>query len=293
MRPPRIKPQAKLKWGAQPVWGGHSCPPTACGKVIQAGNSCRFLLTICAVLTTLVPAAQAQRAAPAAHTAAPHQSIPNFNAGSFAFSRAQYASRFRRSYAYSSLPFPFFGDSFNPDDIYSTGYPVASQPPPFLMEAMRQLAGPATTSMGQAMSTPANHQSSSTDPLMIELQNGRYVRVNRAAVDGEALPLMLEPNRSPTKAAPIKSAQPMITTSPSQPLTPAVLIFHDGHTEEVRDYTIADGILYARGDYYTDGYWNKKIDLATLSVGQTLQANADRNVKFVLPSAPNEVITRP
>jgi hypothetical protein len=61
----------------------------------------------------------------------------------------------------------------------------------------------------------------------------------------------------------------------------------------VRDYTIADGSLYARGDFYTDGFWNKKIDLASLNVAETMQANASRNVKFILPSSPNEVITRP
>ena len=76
-------------------------------------------------------------------------------------------------------------------------------------------------------------------------------------------------------------------------LPPALLVFRDGHSEEVRDYTIADGVLYARGDYYTDGYWSKKIDLSTLNVSQTLAANAARNVKFVLPASPNEVITRP
>jgi hypothetical protein len=79
----------------------------------------------------------------------------------------------------------------------------------------------------------------------------------------------------------------------SRELPPATLIFRDGHSEEVRDYTIADGILYARGDYYADGYWNKKIGLASLNIPETLQANATRNVKFVLPSSPNEVITRP
>jgi hypothetical protein len=73
---------------------------------------------------------------------------------------------------------------------------------------------------------------------------------------------------------------------------PAVLIFRDGHREEVRDYTIANGILYARGDYYVDGYWNKQISLASLDLPQTLQANASRKVKFDLPSSPNEVITR-
>src|ERR1017187_7840416 len=97
---------------------------------------------------------------------------------------------------FGSLPFPFSGDSFNPDDIYSTGYPVASQPPPFLMEAVRQLAGAGPASMGQAMSAPTNHQPSSNDPLMIELQNGKYVRVEGAAANGDALPLKLAPNHS-------------------------------------------------------------------------------------------------
>jgi hypothetical protein len=157
------------------------------------------------------------------------------------------------------------------------------------MEAMRDMAGSAANPMGQAISPPPNHQPAANDPLMIELQNGRYVRVDNSAANGDALPLNLTPNRARSS-----STTPTITASaPSQTLPPAVLIFHDGHSEEVRDYTIADGMLYARGDYYTDGYWNKKIDLATLNVAETMQANASRSVKFTLPSSPNEVITRP
>ena len=76
-------------------------------------------------------------------------------------------------------------------------------------------------------------------------------------------------------------------------LPAAILIFRDGHSQEVHDYTIADGFLYARGDFYTDGYWNKKIDLAALDLAATMQTNSARNVKFVIPSSPNEVITRP
>ena len=61
-----------------------------------------------------------------AHAGAPHP-IPHLNssASSFALGRT-YASRFRQPFPYNSLPFPFFADSFDPDDIYSTGYPVAS-----------------------------------------------------------------------------------------------------------------------------------------------------------------------
>ncbi|MGO9982188.1 MAG: hypothetical protein ACLPH5_23595, partial [Candidatus Sulfotelmatobacter sp.] len=120
---------------------------------------------------------------------------------------------------------------------------------------------------------------STPQPLVIELQNGHYVRVSRTPANGEALRLA----RATATAAP----------SPVRDLAPALLVFRDGHSEEVRDYAIADGILYARGDYYTDGYWNKTIALSTLNLAQTLEANATRPVKFILPSSPNEVITRP
>jgi len=132
--------------------------------------------------------------------------------------------------------------------------------------------------MDPGISLSNNRQSSSSQPLMIELQHGRYVRVSGTAGNGTQ-----ELGPSPAIAA----------ASPPRDLPPALLIFRDGHSEEVRDYTIADGILYARGDYYTDGYWNKTIALSTLNLAQTLEANATRPVKFILPSSPNEVITRP
>ncbi len=276
----------------------------------------RFVALI-AALAALMPLASAQRGASAGHaSAAGHASVPahiaaphsNFSKGNFTLGRNSRASASRRSssypYGYASLPFPFFGDSFDPDDIYSTGYPVASPPPPFLMQALSGLAGGSANPLGDAMS-PAAHQPSSTntDPLMIELQNGRYVRVASTAANGDALPLASSPPQSATssntRSTSTRSARsnsttpPLIATTSQQSLPPAVLIFRDGHREEVHDYTIADGFLYARGDFYTDGYWNKKIDLSTLNLNQTLQANAARSVNFILPSAPNEVITRP
>jgi hypothetical protein len=123
---------------------------------------------------------------------------------------------------------------------------------------------------------------------MIELQNGRYVHVSSTVANGDLLPV--DP---PDRVRSSQSLSPVNSAPQTQPLPPAVLIFRDGHSEEVRDYTIADGILYARGDFYTDGYWNKKINLASLNVPETIQANSSRNVKFVLPSSPNEVVTRP
>jgi hypothetical protein len=141
---------------------------------------------------------------------------------------------------------------------------------------------------------------------MIELQNGRYVRDEESAINGEVVPLALGSNNSRsqksslskssegradrTASTPISS---ITAAPPSRDLPATLLVFRDGHSDEVHDYAIADGALYARGDFYEVGYWNKKIELSSLDLPQTLQANSSRGVKFVLPSSPNEVITRP
>jgi hypothetical protein len=275
---------------ASQVWSGRPRPRNACSKSTQAGNPSRSpRLALCALLLTLAPWAAAQRTA--GHASSTRPAIPHFNlpAGSHAFAQSPHPFRFRSS-PYTSLPFPFFTDYFNPDDIYSTGYPVASQPPIILVQAARAMTGP-----GEYPGRPNDESARTPQPLVIEFQNGRYVRINSTPANGEVLPA--KPGSTGAQDAQASSRHsnpaPAIAASLTHDLPPALLVFRDGHSEEVRDYTIADGILYARGDFYTDGYWNKKIELAVLSVPETLQANAARSVKFVLPASPNEVITRP
>jgi hypothetical protein len=234
--------------------------------------------------------ASAQRGA-AFHAAAPRTAMPHpiSPARNSAFARDVRSEGFRRStlyLPYASLPFPFFADALDDGDIYSTGYPVSSQPPPYVLEAAREMF---PRQPNVALPASSSRETSASQPLMIELQNGHYVRVTSTAADGEAPELEapeLEAHDVSSSKVPPSAASPAI-------MNPVTLLFRDGHTEEVHDYTIADGFLYARGDYYTDGYWNKKIDLATLNIPQTLQANGERHVNFVLPSSPNEVITRP
>lgn len=260
---------------------------------------------IVALLITFATAAVAQRAgfAAPAHSAAPlgaaTRGFRSHNRN-FVFGRGANAYGPRRSspypYApYSSLPFPFFGDFFDPGDIYSTGYPVASEPPAFVLQSAREMAaGSSADYIGPGTISRNQRESQSSQPLMIELQGDRYVRVDRAAIDGEALPLNeISSDSMPVATAAGESNRSSALTAPASDLAPAVLIFRDGHSEEVRDYTIADGTLYVRGDYYTDGYWNKKIELSSLDLSQTIEANASRHIKFALPSSPNEVITRP
>ncbi|MFZ0818015.1 MAG: hypothetical protein WAM78_20990, partial [Candidatus Sulfotelmatobacter sp.] len=128
--------------------------------------------------STLIPNASAQRSVSAAHGyAAPAVHAGQRSGSVHARNHQQSASRRSPHFSpYTSLPFPFFTDAFDSNDIYSTGYPVADDPPPFLLQAARSMSGPAAGSMDAGMSAFSDRESHSVQPLMIELQNGRYVR---------------------------------------------------------------------------------------------------------------------
>jgi len=135
-------------------------------------------------------------------------------------------------------------------------------------------------------------------PLLIEWRGDRYVRfggVEPADAPGaSAHPDYAEP--TVTQSPPKAPARPLTAATPREPsaspgeLPPAVLVYRDGHREEVADYAIADGVIYVRGSDWQNGYWTKRISLSALDPPATLQANQQRGVKFLLPSAPNVVI---
>jgi hypothetical protein len=166
--------------------------------------------------------------------------------------------------------YPFYSDAF-----YDAGYPAGPQSPIILVQA------PPT---GQPETAPAP-VTPPAEPLVIELQGGRYVRVSGQDAAGSEMIDQQLASRTLTR--------PAATDQPSHELAPVILVFRDGNREEITDYTIADGVIYARADYFTGGSWNKKIELTALNLPETLALNRSRGVAFRLPSAPNEVITRP
>jgi len=132
-------------------------------------------------------------------------------------------------------------------------------------------------------------------PLLIEWQGDRYVRFGGAEAIEEhgtsarpdyAQPMIVKPLVKPPRSAPQKER----AESPARELPPAVLVYRDGHREEIPDYAIADGVIYVHGDFWQDGYWTKRIPLSALDPTATVQANQQRGVKFLLPSAPNVVV---
>jgi hypothetical protein len=157
----------------------------------------------------------------------------------------------------------FLGDPFYAD------YPLA----PLTIPPQYVVVPPATPA-----DAPPEAKS---EPLMIELQGSRYVRFGGRQQDA-----------TPDYAEGGNSLQ--LTQHPAQAeLPPAVLIFRDGHREQVPEYAIFGGTLYASGNYWQTGQWTKNIQLSDLNIPATLRANREKGITFILPSAPNEVVTRP
>ena len=191
-------------------------------------------------------------------------------------SSPRFAARFNRGgHPRSSFVPLAYADPFYADYLSSTGYPVASQPP------MNSLQAPPADARREPVSAPVQ-------PLMIELQGDRYVRVSGPEMPGAE---MIE--RMPDPSPSTERASSTVNHAAAPELPPAVLVFRDGHREEAAEYTIADGVIYTHADYYSTGSWNKKIELSSLNLPETIQSNQSRGVRFQLPAYPNEVIVRP
>jgi hypothetical protein len=140
--------------------------------------------------------------------------------------------------------------------------------------------------------SPPSPEPKLAEPLLIELQGDRYVRLRGNEAAQQGFPV----EASYARAVSPKASAAKHPTSPApepEALPPVELIYRDGHHADLHEYTIVDGTIYARGDYWTDGYWEKKIQISTLNLPATMKANQEHGVKFTLPTSPNEVVTRP
>ncbi len=172
------------------------------------------------------------------------------------------------------VPFyPGFGyySSLYPDFSYA-GY-LQPQPSPPPQVIVVQPSAPA-----RPVEVPPPAQ-----PLLIELRGDSYVQLSG---ERDTKSQTIAPESSPAK---IQKPQ----TIAQARIQPATLIFRDGHQEEVANYTISNGILYASADYYSAGAWNREIRISSLNVPQTIATNQSRGVPFHLPTAPNEVVVGP
>jgi hypothetical protein len=227
------------------------------------------------VLLAVATSVSGQRSIPAGSHFGPPSSATHFGSAS----RFGAFSGFNRGYGYRSFYSPLLSwDPFYTDALYNSGYPVASQSPVVVLQGP-----PGSDSVPNQ--PPAQ-------PLIIELRGDRYVRVSSAEISEDSGAQVVEAvPSSPHQTNQPSVASNNVSAAPESP--PATLVFRDGHREEVSDYTIAGGILYTSSNYYTDGAWNRRIEISSLNLPETINSNRSRGVPFRLPAAPNEVIVGP
>jgi hypothetical protein len=134
------------------------------------------------------------------------------------------------------------------------------------------------------------------ESLVLELRGDHWVRITnygQSQTDGESS--KPEPERAAdlTSTAPGATPRRTQTVEPPSELPPAVLVFRDGHEEEIEKYMIMGATIYTSADYWSSGSWTRKVQIAELNVPQTLKLNQERGARFSLPSGPNEVMIRP
>jgi hypothetical protein len=177
--------------------------------------------------------------------------------------------RNRFLFAQTALPYPYFRSDYGYDSE------EAAQP--------QGAAVPA--------SAPVQAPAAPLEPLLIERQGDHLVRMTlsqKALAGGQSAPDYSEKST-------LRSSSPArkIAVQPPRELPPAVLVFRDGRREEVSSYTMMNGIIYSKADYWSTGSWTRKIQIADLDVPATLKLNQERGLKFVLPAGPNVVVMRP
>ena len=158
--------------------------------------------------------------------------------------------------------------------------------------AMMEMPSPEIIFAEAAQPASPAPASKPSESLVIELQGDHWVRVTDY---GESLTSGPRPAQTSNLSSAVTSVA--IRTAPAsevpRELPPAVLVFRDGHREEIGKYLITGATIYANADYWSSGSWTRKVPIAELDVPATLKLNQERGARFSLPSGPNEVMMRP
>lgn len=169
---------------------------------------------------------------------------------------------------------PLYWDSLFSDDSLDS----ESSPPSVIV--IQQPAAPEKMAYAPEASRPS-------PSLLIEFRDGRYVQV-----EGPGTPRPETPTSAPHWIF-SQAYTSEVSHASSAPLPSTLLVFRDGSREQISNYTIADGVLYACANYYTEGSWNQSIALSSLDLSATVTENRARGVQFQIPAAPNQVIVGP
>jgi hypothetical protein len=158
----------------------------------------------------------------------------------------------------------------------------------------QQMAGVQTAPAASPAPPPARP----AEALVLERQGDHWVRitpygppqtVSQTVTQASDQATAPQPERA-SSAAPAPSRGQAAAATPPAPPPPAVLVFRDGHQEQIGQYRIMGANIYLNTDYWSSGAWTRTIPIADLDVPATLKLNQQRGANFRLPSGPNEVM---
>jgi hypothetical protein len=184
------------------------------------------------------------------------------------FARVQRVRHRNPGYWYGPNYYPYYDDSYSDAGDQNADM----SPAPYTVES----AAPA----------PAAAATRPAESVVIELRGDRWVRLT------EQGPMEVAGQASVPQSGRAGSPAAVRTETPAA-LPPAVLVFRDGHQEDIAKYTIVGSTIFLKADYWSSGSWTRKVQVAELDVAATLKANQERGAKFSLPSRPGEVMMRP
>ena len=222
-------------------------------------------------VTAYVPSAQAQR-----HGASAAVSRPGMGVARRSGVRTRFVVRGARRFSSGSAFAPYFDSDYDSE-------PETVEPPP--AQIVEQIAQP-----GPPAPVPNR-----AGALVLELQDDHWVRITNSGqsqIDGQSRRPESEQVSNPSSAMPPATVRRTQTHEPSSELPRAVLVFRDGHKEEIEKYIIMDATIYTSARYWSSTSWTRKVQIAELDVPATLELNQERGAKFSLPSGPNEVMIR-
>jgi hypothetical protein len=186
---------------------------------------------------------------------------------SFRFNASSRLVRPSRRHFYSGFPFyPYYDSDYEP---------VTSEESP----ANFVVAQPEQPSVPVA---------SPVEALVLEDHDGQWVRIPT----GGHLPISSGYSQPQASRLDPKSTGPKEASQSPTKLPPAVLVFRDGHQEEVERYVVQGDSLYTSADYWRIGSWTRRISIAELDVPASVKLNAARGGNFSLPTRPYEVVVR-
>ena len=235
----------------------------------------RFVALFLAMLggIAFVPPAQAQR-----HGASAAVSRPRTGVARRGGSRSRLIGTVRGARRFSS------GSAFAPyfDSDYDSEPETVEPPPAQILEQSAQPGPPAPVPIRAGA-------------LVLELQDDHWVRITNSGqsqIDGQSRQPESEQVSNPSSAMPPVTLRRTQTDEPSSELPRAVLVFRDGHEEEIGRYIIMGATIYTSAGYWSSTSSTRKVQIAELDVPATLELNQERGAKFSLPSGPNEVMIR-